>query len=180
MATWVQVEVVPYEKHRGLVSVRGTIDRDHSSLVAALGASGENVLLAMSLADVFSGDIDFNNDLQPGDRFEIVFERLRIAAHGETAVELLEPADSSGLESTLIIFYSTCAYCPVNRPCHPAGVEFHTDIARRVGLSGFSMLAMLIQSGPGRRKLMGRTTNAVMEPPWQQPLPVPVMTIIYR
>ena len=69
------VTVVPYEKQRGLVSLQGTIDREHSSLVAAMQAAGENVLLAMALADVFSGDIDFNNDLQPGDRFEVVFER---------------------------------------------------------------------------------------------------------
>jgi murein DD-endopeptidase MepM/ murein hydrolase activator NlpD len=69
------VAVVPYEKQRGLVSLRGTIDREHPSLVAAMGAAGENALLAMNLADVFGGDIDFNNDLQPGDSFEVVFEK---------------------------------------------------------------------------------------------------------
>jgi murein DD-endopeptidase MepM/ murein hydrolase activator NlpD len=69
------VEVVPYEKQRSLVALRGTVDRAHPSLVAAVQAQGENVLLAMALADVFGGDIDFNNDLQPGDRFELVFEK---------------------------------------------------------------------------------------------------------
>jgi murein DD-endopeptidase MepM/ murein hydrolase activator NlpD len=29
----------------------------------------------MALADVFGGDIDFNNDLQPGDTFQVVFEK---------------------------------------------------------------------------------------------------------
>jgi murein DD-endopeptidase MepM/ murein hydrolase activator NlpD len=67
--------VVPYEKSRALVSLRGTIDRSRPSLVAAMEAEGESVLLAMALADVFGGDIDFNNDLQPGDAFEVVFER---------------------------------------------------------------------------------------------------------
>lgn len=67
--------VVPYEKQRGLVTLRGSIDRQHPSLVAAMNATGENVLLAMALADVFSGDIDFNNDLQVGDSYEIVFEK---------------------------------------------------------------------------------------------------------
>lgn len=67
--------VVPYEKQRATVALRGVIDREHSSLVAAMQAEGENVMLAMSLADVFGGDIDFNNDVQPGDSFELVFEK---------------------------------------------------------------------------------------------------------
>jgi murein DD-endopeptidase MepM/ murein hydrolase activator NlpD len=67
--------VLPYERQRALVALRGQIDRTRSSLVAATQAEGETVLLAMALADVFGGDIDFNNDLQPGDRFEVVFEK---------------------------------------------------------------------------------------------------------
>lgn len=69
------VALVPFEKHRGLVSLRGTIDRDHPSLVSAIAEQGETVSLAMAMAEVFGGDIDFNNDLQPGDRFEVVFEK---------------------------------------------------------------------------------------------------------
>lgn len=69
------VEVVPYEKQTALVVLRGEISRERSSLVAAVNARGENVLLAMALADVFGGDIDFNNDLQVGDTFEVVFEK---------------------------------------------------------------------------------------------------------
>jgi murein DD-endopeptidase MepM/ murein hydrolase activator NlpD len=69
------VEVVPYEKQRAAVALKGRIDREHRSLVSAVQAHGENVLLAMALADVFGGDIDFNNDLQPGDEFELVFEK---------------------------------------------------------------------------------------------------------
>ena len=37
--------------------------------------TGENIQLAMALADIFSGQIDFNSDLQPGDRFEVLFEK---------------------------------------------------------------------------------------------------------
>lgn len=67
--------VIPYEKQRATIALRGVIDREHPSLVAAMQARGENVMLAMSLADVFGGDIDFNNDLQPGDSFELVFDK---------------------------------------------------------------------------------------------------------
>ena len=56
--------------------MRGEIDSEHPSLVAAFDRSGEDVSLAIALADVFAGDIDFSHDLQPGDRFEIVFEQV--------------------------------------------------------------------------------------------------------
>jgi murein DD-endopeptidase MepM/ murein hydrolase activator NlpD len=69
------VEVVQYEKQRTRVTLHGVIDRDHNSLVAAVAAGGETVGLAMALADVFGGEIDFNNDLQPGDSFDLVVEK---------------------------------------------------------------------------------------------------------
>jgi murein DD-endopeptidase MepM/ murein hydrolase activator NlpD len=77
------VEVVAYEKQRALVALRGEINRQHTSIVAAIGARGEKVALAMALADVFGGDIDFNHDLQPGDSFEVVFEK--VLSEGEFA-----------------------------------------------------------------------------------------------
>ena len=56
------------------MAIRGRIDGDHSSLIAAVDATGERVQLAISLAELFSGQIDFENDLQPGDSFEVLFE----------------------------------------------------------------------------------------------------------
>lgn len=70
------VQVLPYEKHRGLVSIRGEISSSAPSLISAVNAAGENIMLALELARIFEGDIDFSNDLQPGDSFEIVFEKL--------------------------------------------------------------------------------------------------------
>jgi len=40
-----------------------------------MGETGENIQLAMALADVFGGQIDFNSDLKQGDRFELLFEK---------------------------------------------------------------------------------------------------------
>jgi murein DD-endopeptidase MepM/ murein hydrolase activator NlpD len=71
-----RVELGSWRKERALVAIRGDIDRDRSSLVSAIAASGEDVTLAIALADVFAGDIDFSHDLQPGDRFEVVFEQV--------------------------------------------------------------------------------------------------------
>jgi len=53
----------------------GAIDRSVSSLFAAVDAAGGNVDLAMALADVFAGEIDFNTELQPGDRFTLLVDR---------------------------------------------------------------------------------------------------------
>jgi murein DD-endopeptidase MepM/ murein hydrolase activator NlpD len=69
-------EVVPYRKERALVAIHGHIDSDHNSLVAAVNDAGENVTLAIAIADLFAGDIDFDHDLQPGDEFEVVFETV--------------------------------------------------------------------------------------------------------
>ncbi|MDQ3440632.1 MAG: M23 family metallopeptidase, partial [Planctomycetota bacterium] len=55
--------------------VHGTISRDTPSLVQALEAAGERIELGLALADVFSGEMDFNSDLQPGDTFRVVVER---------------------------------------------------------------------------------------------------------
>jgi murein DD-endopeptidase MepM/ murein hydrolase activator NlpD len=69
------VEIVAAEKARGLVAIRGQIDAEHPSLVEAIGATGEGIALAIDLAAIFAGEIDFNHDLHPGDRFEILFEK---------------------------------------------------------------------------------------------------------
>ena len=53
----------------------GTIDREASSLFAAVDAAGGNVDLAMALADVFAGEVDFNTEVQPGDHFTVLVEK---------------------------------------------------------------------------------------------------------
>ena len=68
--------MLAYEKETDVVAVRGRDRRQHhSSLIAAIAASGETIQLAMSLAEIFSGQIDFDSDLQPGDSFEVLFEK---------------------------------------------------------------------------------------------------------
>jgi murein DD-endopeptidase MepM/ murein hydrolase activator NlpD len=62
-------------KQATVVAVEGEINRDTNSLVASLDQAGERIELALSIAEVFSGEIDFNADLQPGDRFRVLVER---------------------------------------------------------------------------------------------------------
>jgi murein DD-endopeptidase MepM/ murein hydrolase activator NlpD len=68
-------EVVPFEKESNVLAIRGNIDAQHSSLIGAMGETGENIQLALALADIFGGQIDFNSDLKQGDRFELLFEK---------------------------------------------------------------------------------------------------------
>jgi murein DD-endopeptidase MepM/ murein hydrolase activator NlpD len=73
--TELNAEVVPYEKQVDVVAVRGRIDSDHPSVIAAMEETGETIQLALSVADIFSGEIDFDSDLQPGDSFDILVEK---------------------------------------------------------------------------------------------------------
>jgi murein DD-endopeptidase MepM/ murein hydrolase activator NlpD len=57
------------------VSIGGEISARTPSLVGALEASGQRIELALALAEIFSGELDFNSDLQPGDSFRLVVER---------------------------------------------------------------------------------------------------------
>ena len=61
---------IPYTVE--LVSVRGTIE---SSLFEAVLKIGESERLAMQLAEIFAWDIDFFQDIQRGDSFEVVLEK---------------------------------------------------------------------------------------------------------
>jgi murein DD-endopeptidase MepM/ murein hydrolase activator NlpD len=67
------VERIP--KETAVVAIEGAINRETNSLSAAIDKAGERIDLALGMADVFSGEIDFNSDLQPGDTFRVLVER---------------------------------------------------------------------------------------------------------
>lgn len=67
--------LVPYEKQRVEAVARGFINDRYTSLVAALDGGGENVMLAIKMAEVLAGEIDFNTELRLGDRFDVLFEK---------------------------------------------------------------------------------------------------------
>jgi murein DD-endopeptidase MepM/ murein hydrolase activator NlpD len=74
-ASTLQADVLPYDKQTTAVAIEAQIDSDHPSLVAAVDATGENVQLALALAELFSGEVDFQSELQPGDSFRVLFEK---------------------------------------------------------------------------------------------------------
>jgi murein DD-endopeptidase MepM/ murein hydrolase activator NlpD len=67
--------VLEYTKRVDSAAIDARIDEDHPSLIAAIDEAGENVQLAMELAEIFSGQIDFQSDLQEGDDFRVLFEK---------------------------------------------------------------------------------------------------------
>jgi murein DD-endopeptidase MepM/ murein hydrolase activator NlpD len=69
-------EIVPIAKTARTVTVRGAIGPGADSLVAAMDEVGETIDLSLALAGIFSSDVDFNVDLQRGDRFELVVDKL--------------------------------------------------------------------------------------------------------
>ena len=76
IGTGFDAELVPYVKERHEVTLAGVIDAERNSLVAVVDAGGENVMLAIAMAEVFGGEIDFNNDLRRGDSFDVLFEKV--------------------------------------------------------------------------------------------------------
>lgn len=71
-----QVELVPYRKTTEVAALHASIDAEHPSLIAAIDAAGERVQLAISLAEIFASDVDFESDLQPGDTVDLLYEKV--------------------------------------------------------------------------------------------------------
>jgi murein DD-endopeptidase MepM/ murein hydrolase activator NlpD len=70
-----RAEIVPIPKSLERIRVSGSIGGDTPSLYQAMDAAGESPELTIALADVFSGEIDFNNDVQPDDQFAVAFDK---------------------------------------------------------------------------------------------------------
>lgn len=68
-------QVLKYDKQTAVAAIDARIDPQHPSLIAAIGGAGEALPLAMDLADIFSGEVDFRTELQPGDSFRVLFEK---------------------------------------------------------------------------------------------------------
>ena len=72
----VHAEVLPIPKTLEHETASGTIGGDTPSLFQAIEAAGERPELAIALAEIFAGEIDFNTELQPDDEFSVAFERF--------------------------------------------------------------------------------------------------------
>ena len=84
--------VLPIPKQREQGTASGEIGSETPSLFEAMEAAGERPELTLAMAEIFAGEIDFNTELQPDDRFSLVFEKFvreaRPATYG--AIEAAE------------------------------------------------------------------------------------------
>jgi murein DD-endopeptidase MepM/ murein hydrolase activator NlpD len=83
-----------YEVSRERAIVQVGIDVATPSLFGAMDAAGERPDLPIALAEIFGGEIDFNSELQPGDRFRLLVEKVvrdgRLVRYGPVlAAEIL-------------------------------------------------------------------------------------------
>jgi murein DD-endopeptidase MepM/ murein hydrolase activator NlpD len=69
-------DVIAYTRQEVATVTTGRIDKDTPSLYEAMDAAGEAVDLSVELAAIFSGEIDFNSELQPGDSFRLAFQKI--------------------------------------------------------------------------------------------------------
>lgn len=69
-----RIETLPRQTSVDVVT--GEISSSTPSLTQALEAEGEGLELALQMADIFSGELDFSSELQTGDSFRLLVERL--------------------------------------------------------------------------------------------------------
>jgi murein DD-endopeptidase MepM/ murein hydrolase activator NlpD len=90
-------EVVPFTLTTTTATVAGAINDDTPSLFEAMDAEGEQPDLSVALADIFSGEVDFNTELQPGDSFRLVVDKIardgRVVAYGSVMAASLYNGD---------------------------------------------------------------------------------------
>lgn len=120
-------------------TLRGTVD---SSLYVAVNAAGGTDRLAVELADVFKYDIDFVNQVQPGDHFVVAHEQEyqdgRFVRDGDIlAAEFVNAGKSYRAVRYVGPNGKADYYSPDGRPVRKAFLRYPVDYARIS--SGFSL-----------------------------------------
>lgn len=89
--------IVHYDVEGATSTVSAVIDEDTPSLFAAMTSQGESAELPVALAGIFGGEVDFNSDLQAGDRFSLLVDKIyregRLVRYGEVQAAELQNGD---------------------------------------------------------------------------------------
>ena len=116
-----------------------------SSLFAATDAVGIPDGIAMQLADVFGGDIDFYRDLRKGDRFTVVYEIYHLGGRPVRAGRLLAAEFVSQGRHLRAVHFGSSYYAPDGRNLRKAFLRAPLEFSRVS--SGFGMRRHPIHSG---------------------------------
>ena len=108
-----------------------------SSLFGASDAAGIPDGVAMQLADVFGGDVDFHRDLRKGDRFTVVFETYYLGGRAVRSGRVLAAEFVNQGKSFRAIRYGTSYYTPEGKNMRKAFLRAPLEFSRVT--SGFGM-----------------------------------------
>jgi murein DD-endopeptidase MepM/ murein hydrolase activator NlpD len=115
-----------------------------SSLFAATDAVGIPDGIAMQLADVFAGDIDFYRDLRKGDHFTVVYELYHLGGRPVRAGRLLAAEFVNQGKTLRAVHFGSSYYAPDGRNLRKAFLRAPLEFSRVS--SGFGMRLHPIQS----------------------------------
>lgn len=108
-----------------------------SSLFAAADAAGIPDSVAMQLADVFSGDIDFHRDLRKDDRFTVVYEMHTLLGRPVRAGRVLAAEFVNQGKAYRAVHYGSSYYAPDGKNMRKAFLRSPLEFSRVT--SGFGM-----------------------------------------
>jgi murein DD-endopeptidase MepM/ murein hydrolase activator NlpD len=108
-----------------------------SSLFAASDAAGIPDSVAMQLADIFAGDVDFHRDLRKGDQFTVLYELHHLAGRPVRAGKVLAAEFVSRGKSYRAIHYRNGYYAPDGNNLRKAFLRAPLEFSRVS--SGFGM-----------------------------------------
>jgi murein DD-endopeptidase MepM/ murein hydrolase activator NlpD len=101
-----------------------------SSLFAASDAAGIPDSVAMQLADIFAGDIDFHRDLRKGDQFTVVYELHHLAGRPVRAGRVLAAEFSSRGKTYRAVHYGNSYYAPDGNSLRKAFLRAPLEFSR--------------------------------------------------
>ena len=116
-----------------------------SSLFAATDAANIPDSIAMQLADVFAGDIDFYRDLRKGDRFTVVYELHHLNGRPVRAGHLLAAEFVNQGRTIRAVHFGSSYYAPDGRNLRKAFLRAPLEFSRVS--SGFGMRKHPIRGG---------------------------------
>jgi murein DD-endopeptidase MepM/ murein hydrolase activator NlpD len=108
-----------------------------SSLFAATDAAGIPDGVALQLADIFGGDIDFHRDLRAGDRFTVVYEAHLFAGRAVRAGRVLAAEFVNQGKAYRAVHFGTGYHAPDGKNLRKAFLRSPIEFSRVT--SGFGM-----------------------------------------
>jgi murein DD-endopeptidase MepM/ murein hydrolase activator NlpD len=108
-----------------------------TSLFAASDAAGIPDSVAMQLADVFGGDVDFHRDLRKGDQFAVVYELHHLAGRPVRAGRVLAAEFVSQGKTYRAVHFGNGYYAPDGKNLRKAFLRSPLEFSRVS--SGFGM-----------------------------------------